>query len=138
MGCNCAMTARPFSVGGVDKVARIHLPQADAAADGRGDARVDQIQFCAIDSGLRRFNGGIVGFDGTANLIGGGQLGIELLLGDDLLFEEFLIAHIVHLGVAQERPHLWPAFPSPAPNCRSPDRAQLETDAGRVRASRSP
>ena len=40
----------------------------------------DQIQFGAVDRSLRRFNRGVIGFNGSANLIGGGQLGIQLLL----------------------------------------------------------
>ena len=40
---------QPGGIGGVDDVARVHQAQPDAAADGRGDLGVDQLQLGVVD-----------------------------------------------------------------------------------------
>src|SRR4029077_16511049 len=82
-----------IGVGGVHHVACIHQPQSDAAADRRGDVRVEQIQLRVVDCCL-------VGAGRSFQLVGGGLLGIYLLLRHRTrLIQQTLEALVIQLCV---------------------------------------
>ena len=49
IGCNCVRISMGVGIGGVNDISRIHLPQADAAGEWRGDIAIDELQFRVID-----------------------------------------------------------------------------------------
>ena len=63
----------PVGIPRRDVVSLVHLAQADAAGDRRGDVAVDQVDFRGLD-------GRLVGGDGADVLIHQGTLRIDLLL----------------------------------------------------------
>ena len=77
-------------------ISLIDETQSYAAADGSGDARVDELQFCVID-------GGLVRLDRALELADLRLLGIHLLLGDYTLVKEKCVALEVDLYVVELR-----------------------------------
>ena len=75
----------------MDDVARVDQPQADPAADRRGDVAVRDLQLGIVDLGL-------VGLDRAFALPDQGQLSVELLLGDRLGTDQRVVAIQVELG----------------------------------------
>src|SRR6267142_6262800 len=73
-------------------VAGIHEAETDATADRRSDAGIGELELGVVNLALIRGNGPI-------NLANQCALSIELLLGDDALFEEKLIALKIDLRV---------------------------------------
>ena len=74
IGCSWVITTSPLASRGVNDVARIHLAQADPAADRGGDPAVDQLQPGAVDLSL-------VDLDRPIELADQGLLGISCCLG---------------------------------------------------------
>ena len=83
-------------VGGVHDVARVDLAHARDAVDGRLDARVVELQLRVLD--LR-----LVALHGAAQLLDGRALVVDLLLRDELLRDDGLVALEVALRAAQLR-----------------------------------
>src|SRR6267143_190787 len=73
-------------------VAGIHEAETDATADRRSDAGIGELELGVVNLALIRGNGAI-------NLANQCALSIELLLGDDALFEEKLIPLKIDLRV---------------------------------------
>ena len=84
-------------VAGVHDVAGIDLPQAEAAADRRGDARIGELQPRVLH--LTRVHA-----DRAFVLAHERSLGVDLLLGDRILLEERVVALEVEPRVLEERP----------------------------------
>ena len=81
---------------GVHDVARVHEPQAGAAADRRGDARIGELQAGVVDRRL-------VGLDRSLELAEPGGLVVELLLRDDSLGTQLPVARQRQPGVLELR-----------------------------------
>jgi hypothetical protein len=73
-------------------VAGIHEAETDAAADRRSDSRIGELELGVVNLALIRLNGAI-------NLANQCALSVELLLGDDALFEEKLVPLKIDLRV---------------------------------------
>src|SRR6266513_1402713 len=73
-------------------VAGIHEAKTDAAADRRSDAGIGELELGVVNLALIRGNGPI-------NLANQCALSVELLLGDDPLFEEKLVPLKIDLRV---------------------------------------
>src|SRR4029079_18903818 len=72
---------QPIGIVRTDQVALIHEAQPDASVNGRGDARVRDLQLGVVDLSL-------IGLDHSFQLPDQRFLGVELLLGDKSLLEE--------------------------------------------------
>ena len=80
----------------VHHIAGVHLPQADPAADRRGDTRVRELQPGVVD-------GALIGRDRALKLANQRLLGVDLLLGNRVLGEQRSIALEIDLRVLQLR-----------------------------------
>src|SRR4029078_10513639 len=85
---------RSVLIVGMNDVAHVYQTQADPASDRRADMAVGQLQTSALNLSL-------IGFDRAFKLSDGRSLGIELLLGNGVLFQKGLIAGQVDLGVVE-------------------------------------
>ena len=83
-----------IGVGTGHQVALVHLAQAETATDGRGDARVVQLQLGIVDIGL-------VALDRAFVLAHQRGLRVDLLFGDGVLLVQGLVALQVAAGVFQ-------------------------------------
>jgi hypothetical protein len=83
-------------VAGMHDVARIHLANAGAAVDGRGDGRVAQLRARVLD-------GRVIGFELRLGLRDGGALRVHGLLARQILWCEQQVAIHVALRIAQLR-----------------------------------
>ena len=124
MGCNCAMHGKPVGIGGMDDVADVHLAQADAPADRRGDVRIGKLQLGVVDRRL-------VGLNRAFELAYARRLRIELLLGDDFRFPQRLVTRQVCLRVFE-------LSLDRAPSDLRPARAAPGTAVDRFRRAESP
>ena len=79
---------------GVHQIARVHLPEAEAAVDGRDDPRIGQLKLRAVDLCL-------VGLERAAILLDQRFLRRHLLPGDQALGRQLRVAHQVALGILQ-------------------------------------
>ena len=86
---------QPCRVGGVDHISGIDQPESDPSTNRCEDLRVSQVQLRAVDGGLICGDSGLVGLDRPPDLIRCRQLGIHLLLGNDLVFEQLLVANVI-------------------------------------------
>ncbi len=86
---------QPGDVRGLDDIAWIHQPQADAAGDGRGDVAVNQIHLHAVDQALIVFHCPFVLFH-QRDLRG------ELLFGNRVLFDEGFVARLIDACIVEQ------------------------------------
>ena len=89
------ITSNPVESRGLNDVARIHQPQADAPGDGCGDIAVNQIHFHRVDQALIVLHDPFVLLD-KRDLRG------QLLLGNRVLFDQRFIARLVDLRVVEQ------------------------------------
>ncbi len=82
------------AVAGLNDVAGIHQPEADAPGDGRGDVAIDQIDLHRLNQTLIVLDYSFVGLDGS-------DLRGKLLLGDGVLLDERFITRLVDAGVVE-------------------------------------
>src|SRR5713101_2799121 len=87
--CDDEQTAH---VGSVDNVAGVNEAQADASADRRSDAAIDELELGVVDLPL-------IGANGAVKLANECCLSIELLLRNDAFLEEKLETFVINLGV---------------------------------------
>ena len=80
---------------GLDDIAGIHQPKADAPGDGRRDIAVNEIHLHAVDQPLVVLHRSFVLFDQR-------DLGGELLLGNGVLLDERFIARLIDARVVEQ------------------------------------
>ena len=100
MGSIWVRTTMPLASVGVHHVAHVHLADAGDAVDGRGDARELEVQPGVVHLRLVQGHGG-------PGRLHRGHLRVVLLLGDELLGCQILVADQVALVVVQGRESRW-------------------------------